>query len=273
MQDVNLFVSGGQRFSELEFDLTGPSLSKLESYAGADHGADAGAPAASSTSTRRCRCASRSCASRSRARRRRSSASTCATVADALRTLVGGEPVSKFREEQEQFDVWLRAERSNRGDPRAIGDVTIATPSGELVRLANLASLERGARPGADRPPQPPAQGDRGRQPRRHRRSAPASSACATVIDELDLPPDYGIVFGGRAKTLGETGTNFLIAFVLSFLFMYMILAAQFESFVHPITILLALPLSIPFALASLLLLGETLNIYACSACSCSSAS
>jgi uncharacterized protein (AIM24 family) len=146
-------------------------------------------------------------------------------------------------------------------DPRAIGDVTIATPHGELVRLANLASLaeERG-----------PAQIDHLNRQRKVTLVAnldgialgTAVDRVRAIVQELNLPPTYGIAFGGHAKSLGQTGTNFLIAFLLSFVFMYMILAAQFESFVHPITILLALPLSIPFALASLLLLNETLNIY-----------
>ncbi len=62
---------------------------------------------------------------------------------------------------------------------------------------------------------------------------------------------------------LKESNQNFLIAFIVSFVYMYMILAAQFESFVHPITILLALPLTLPFALVSLILLRTPLDLFA----------
>ena len=75
------------------------------------------------------------------------------------------------------------------------------------------------------------------------------SAANRQHIRALNLPPDYSVVFTGRAKTLQETGQNFLIAFGLAMVFMYMILAAQFENFVHPVSILLAVPLSLPFAL------------------------
>jgi HAE1 family hydrophobic/amphiphilic exporter-1 len=260
VQNVNLFVSGGQRFSDLEFDLTGPSLTKLESYAGQimDRMRAVGGFVDIDTTLSVRQPELRVEISRDKAA---IFGINVRTVADALRTLIGGEPISTFREEQDQIDVWLRAQRSNRNDPRAIGDVAIATPGGELVRLANLASLEeeRG-----------PAQIDHLNRQRKVTVVANLDGVALgtgvervrKVIEELELPPTYGIVFGGHAKSLGDTGANFLIAFALSFIFMYMILAAQFESFVHPITILLALPLSIPFALASLLILDETLNIY-----------
>jgi HAE1 family hydrophobic/amphiphilic exporter-1 len=260
VQNVNLFVSGGQRFSDLEFDVVGPNLGKLETIAaGIMEQMRSGGGFVDVDTTLSVR------QPELRVQISRDKAAifgiNVRSIADTLRTLIGGEPVSTFREEQDQIDVWLRAQRSNRSDPRAIGDVAVATPSGELVRLANLASLteERG-----------PAQIDHLNRQRKVTVVANLDGiALGTAVERvramvaaLDLPPTYGIVFGGHAKSLGDTGSNFLIAFLLSFVFMYMILAAQFESFVHPITILLALPLSIPFALASLLLLDETLNIY-----------
>lgn len=82
-------------------------------------------------------------------------------------------------------------------------------------------------------------------------------------VESLNMPPMYSYSFVGRAKSLDESMNHFLFAFILSFLFMYMILAAQFESFVHPISILVALPLTIPFAVLSLILLRTSLDIYA----------
>ena len=78
-----------------------------------------------------------------------------------------------------------------------------------------------------------------------------------------NMPPGYDVVLTGRAKSFQETGMNFLIAFGVAMIFMYMILAAQFEHFVHPISILMAVPLSLPFALLTMILLNEPLNVFA----------
>jgi HAE1 family hydrophobic/amphiphilic exporter-1 len=83
-----------------------------------------------------------------------------------------------------------------------------------------------------------------------------------SVIDEMNLPPGYRIIFSGQVKILEETTANMVLAIGLASIFMYMILAAQFESLVHPFIILLTLPLSIPFALLSLLATGRTLNLF-----------
>ncbi|MBI2553287.1 MAG: efflux RND transporter permease subunit, partial [Candidatus Rokubacteria bacterium] len=82
------------------------------------------------------------------------------------------------------------------------------------------------------------------------------------AVRELKMPSEYGIVTLGRGKLLAEAIQNFLIAFVLSLAFIYIVLAAQFESFVHPITIMVSMFLSIPFGLLTLLIVGKTLNIY-----------
>jgi HAE1 family hydrophobic/amphiphilic exporter-1 len=82
------------------------------------------------------------------------------------------------------------------------------------------------------------------------------------VMQNLNLPPGYRFLFGGNVKALDETTNNLIMAFLLAIVFMYMVLAAQFESFTHPFIILLALPLSVPFALLSLYLTGRTLNLW-----------
>ena len=184
------------------------------------------------------------------------------TVASTLAVLVGGEPVSTFQEGDEQYDVWLRAEEGDRSASAAIDDLTVPTNTRKLAPIGSLARVEekRG-----------PSQIERLNRRRRTTVGAnldglsmgPAIEAMVREADALGLPPGYEYRKGFRSRSLDEVAVNFLIAFGLSLVFMYMVLAAQFESFTDPITILLALPLTFPFALVSLRILKQPMDIYA----------
>ena len=181
-------------------------------------------------------------------------------VATALRTMVGGEPVSKIRVGDEQYDVWLRLQPSDRDSIETLRGLSLRGRDG-LVRLDTIGTFER------DRSPAQITRMNRVRQVEvgANLAGVPLGTAVERVkalVADLEFPPGYEIVFGGRAKLFDETLRNLLTALMLSLVFMYMVLAAQFESFLHPITILLALPLSLPFALLSLILMNDTLNIY-----------
>jgi HAE1 family hydrophobic/amphiphilic exporter-1 len=260
VQHVNLFMSGAQRYTDVQLDLTGPDLEQLGVYA---ESIIAGLRQTAGFVDVDTTLAVRLPELRVFVSRQKASdlGIKVQDIAGTLRTLVGGEPISKYREGQDQYDVWLRASLRNRSDAKAIGDLPIATPSGEVITLANVASLSE--EPG-------PARIDHLNRQRKvsvvaNLSGLPLSEGVRRVreiLGGIEMPATYRAQFSGRDKSMEDAGRNFVIAFGLSFLFMYMILAAQFESFIHPITILLALPLSVPFALASLWILGETLNIY-----------
>jgi HAE1 family hydrophobic/amphiphilic exporter-1 len=185
------------------------------------------------------------------------------TIASTLNVLVGGEPVSKYKENDEQYDVWLRAEHPFRDQSQAISRLMVPSPKAELVQLGSVANLKF---------EQGPATIDRFAMQRQvvvtanladNKALGDAVKDLSAYVKSMELPAEYRGEFLGRAKTLSESNLGFLVAFLMSFLFMYMILGAQFESFIHPITILLALPLTLPFAIISLMLLRTNLDIYA----------
>ncbi len=186
-------------------------------------------------------------------------------IATALRVLVGGDDrVTRYRDEavNDDYDVELRLDRGDRGDAEAISRLTVPSSKGGLVQLSNLVQFERATAPSRiDRL-------DRQRQVSL-RGSVGAGYALADRLDalrdaarSLEMPESYTFTVSGKGRELERTFTEFLLAFALSIAFMYMILASQFESLVHPITILLSIPLSIPFALFGQWLMSDTLNLY-----------
>jgi HAE1 family hydrophobic/amphiphilic exporter-1 len=186
-------------------------------------------------------------------------------IAQALRLMVGGdEEVTRFRDASvnDDYDVQLRLTPEDRADPETISRLYVPREGGGLVRLDSLVRLVPAVSPGrVDRL-------DRQRYVSLRAGIAPGYSQAdriAAVREEvarMGLPVGYTTTVTGRGRELERTGQEFAWAFLLSVIFMYMILASQFDSLVHPLTILLSLPIAIPFGLLSLWLTNDTLNLY-----------
>ncbi|MDT7778190.1 MAG: hydrophobic/amphiphilic exporter (mainly bacteria), family [Acidobacteriota bacterium] len=183
-------------------------------------------------------------------------------IAQALNVLVAGQKVSTFNEGTDQYDVRVRAVGQARTSPEALANLFVQSSKTGWTNLSNLVHLEEGTGPSAiDRL-------NRQRQVTLMANVRPGGSQAAVIdrmnqfVKELNVDPSYTTGLAGRSKELGRAGYYFMLAFTLSFIFMYMILAAQFESFIHPVTILLTLPLAIPFGILSLLLTGQSVNIF-----------
>lgn len=188
-----------------------------------------------------------------------------ADIADALRLMVGGDDrLSRFRDLKmnEDYDVALRLSERDRRDADTIARLFIPDRDGNLVRLDNVVRLvPANTASRIDRL-------DRQRQVSLRAGIAPGYALADRLevlkseAEKMSLPTGYSTRIAGRGRELERTFHEFLWAFALSVVFMYMILAAQYESLVHPLTILLSLPLSVPFALFSLWITGNTLNLY-----------
>jgi len=186
-------------------------------------------------------------------------------IATSLRVMVGGDDqASRFRDPSvnQDYDVQLRLIEGDRSDVGSISRLYVPSSRGGLVRLDNLVKIKRKTSPSRiDRL-------DRERQVSLRASVAPGYALADRVealrgaAAAMNLPPAYTTAVSGKARELERTFTEFIWAFLLSIIFMYMILASQFESTVHPLTILLSLPLSVPFALLALWLTGDTLNLY-----------
>lgn len=186
---------------------------------------------------------------------------TVADVATSLRLLVGGQKVSNYEEGGEQYDVRLRASPEYRADAEGLALLSIGTANGP-VPLSDVVTLT------PDTGPSSISRLNRQRQVTLAASARPGfgESDVLTGIEAsvatLDLPSTYKAGPAGRSKELARTAKGFLFALGLSFVFMYLVLAAQFESWLHPVTILASLPLTLPFALVSLLIFDQTLNLY-----------
>src|SRR6185436_20100522 len=183
-------------------------------------------------------------------------------VALASQLLIGGVKVSRFEEAGRDYDILVRADEGSRSSPEALSQLTVASTKLGTVPLLDVIDLKK---------QEGPSKIERFARQRRVMflaNTAPGvgSGEVGTALEKevaaMKLPKEYTFEAFGQSKEIKRTGAAFGFAFALAFIFMYLILAAQFESWLHPITILLSLPLTVPFALVSLLFLKSSLDIF-----------
>jgi len=183
-------------------------------------------------------------------------------IAQALNTFVAGTEVSNFNEGTDQYPIRVRAIGEFRASEESLKRLIVPSTKIGWTSLDNVVKIVEGTGPSSiDRI-------NRQRQVALLANVRPGGSQADILakmdaaVKELNMSPEYKTVLTGRAKELRRAGYYFGMAILLSFIFMYMVLAAQFESFIHPITILLTLPLAIPFGILSILVTGQTVNIF-----------
>jgi hydrophobic/amphiphilic exporter-1 (mainly G- bacteria), HAE1 family len=184
-------------------------------------------------------------------------------ISDAVRLFYSGEDeITRFKEGSEQYPVTMQLLPEQRDNSNVLNRMMVPSSKLGQVRLESVASIGRGFGPAT-----------LWRYNREFQVSVYANVASGYPLDlaaqhtmqsikEVGLPAGYSYLFSGQVKVLEETTWNLVLAMLLASIFMYMVLAAQFESFSYPFIIMLTLPLSIPFALFSLWITGRALSLW-----------
>jgi multidrug efflux pump len=182
-------------------------------------------------------------------------------VATTLQVLLGGNRTSTFTRNNKQYDVIVQLDPRARATPSDMTGLYVRGRAGELVKLEALASVKEGVGP----------------RELNHFNRVRASTLTAglapgfTLGEALDsltriagevLPKGSSTALAGESRELEESGSSLYFAFLLALLVVFMVLASQFESLIHPFTVLLAVPLAVTGALFTLKLAGATLNLY-----------
>ncbi len=261
VQPVQAFSGGGFRSANVQFLIAGPDLEKLEEYSSkiiekmktipdavdVDSTLVSGKPEIQLTIDRD------------------TAADLGVRVGDisqALNTLVAGQEATTFNAGADQYEVRVRAINTFRTDVEGLNRMIVPSSKTGFV------SLDRVVKPVEGTGPSSVERINRQRQVTLLANTRPGGSATSITseidrfVSDMNLPAGYRTGYVGQSKELGKSLYYFALAIVLSFIFMYIVLAAQFESFIHPVTILLTLPLSIPFGIVSLLIAGQTVNIF-----------
>ncbi len=253
------FGGGGEK--ELQYNLTGPDLDKLQVYAKAvtDHLKTLKGVVDVDMSFSNAKPEYRVEIDRDRAH---DLGVKIEDIAFSLRTLVGGEEdITKFKDGDELYQVRVRADKSFRDRKEVIEAMVVPATGGRMVRLDSVAKVVEGLGP---------TQIERFNRQRKITVEANTNGMpLGQLIKEADAEfkkqnamAEYTGGAAGRSKELGNMLKGFMMAFAMSFIFIYIVLASQFESFVYPVSILIALPLTLPFAVISLFVAGQSMTLF-----------
>lgn len=183
-------------------------------------------------------------------------------VSQAINILLTGSVATTYNTGEDQFDVRVRASDVYRQRVEDLKQLSVRSDKGEIIPLDQIVKVENGTAAASIE------RYDRQRQVtiyanvRDGASASDVSNSLTRIVENMNLESAYQTTQGGSSKNLNESLYSFAIAFAMSFIFMYMILASQFESFIHPVTILMTLPLAIPFGLLSLIVTGQSLNLF-----------
>ena len=182
-------------------------------------------------------------------------------IGSALETLMGSRRVTTFVDNGEEYDVVVQASRDGRASPDDLGAIRVRASSGELVPLSNLVTLSEVAEPGS-----------LNRFNRLRSITLSGTVADGYTLGEVmawavqaahEELPDYAqIEWKGESREFSNSGAAVLLTFAMALLVVYLVLAAQFESFIHPLVIMLTVPLGVLGALIGLYVSGGTLNLF-----------
>lgn len=185
-----------------------------------------------------------------------------ASIAETLRILIGGQDVTKLALDGKQFDVNLRAGEDHRRQIADLERYKVRAADGRLIPLSQVTRIDEGRGPSAIQR----VARDRSILIYAYVTSEASTANILRALDEtvesFGMPAGYSTLLTGQAKEFEKAAAGFALAIVLSFVFMYLIIAAQFESWIYPISIMSSLPLTVPFALLSLAIFGQSLNLF-----------
>jgi HAE1 family hydrophobic/amphiphilic exporter-1 len=258
---VSLMSGGGMSAADVQYMIGGPDIRKLEEYAKALMADLRKVPGAVDVDSSLSMGKPQYGIAIDRAKAAELGVSV-ADIANTLRLLVAGDKVSDYNEKGEQYEVHVRSVADVRNQLVELKMVTVPSSKWGPVPLGDVVRFDQGTGP---------AQINRlarTRQVTINCNLAPNTSEqmildeIAASAEKLDMGPEYRTGLLGKSKEMARAFRAFYLAFIMAFIFVYLCIAAQFESWLHPITILLSLPLTLPFALVSLLIFNQSLNIF-----------